>query len=165
MPTLAEALAAVPTGKKIFVELKSAAEVVGPVVKAIKASSLGPEQIVIISFHEDAVAEAKRQLPEVQAYWITDYKEQNDGTLKPTADEVIATLRRTGANAVDSKALPGHFDQAFITRLRDAGFPQFHVWTVNDPQVARFYQQLGVSSITTDRPGWLREQLDGPERR
>jgi hypothetical protein len=31
---------------------------------------------------------------------------------------------------------------------------------VNDPQVARFYRDLGVASITTDRPGWLREQLE-----
>jgi len=50
-------------------------------------------------------------------------------------------------------------NQKFIARLRDAGCREFHVWTVDDPRVARFYQELGVWSITTNRPGWLREEL------
>jgi hypothetical protein len=30
--------------------------------------------------------------------------------------------------------------------------------------VARFYQNLGTKAITTNRPGWLREQLSkGPK--
>jgi glycerophosphoryl diester phosphodiesterase len=33
------------------------------------------------------------------------------------------------------------------------------VWTVNDVNLARQMIRVGVQSITTDRPGWLREQL------
>jgi glycerophosphoryl diester phosphodiesterase len=111
------------------------------------------------------VAESKKLLPDIQAYWLTDFKKQEDGSLKPTVGEVIATLKRTGADAVDAKAMPDYFDAAFIQKLRDAGYEAFHVWTVDDPQVARFYKDLGVASITTNRPGWLREQLDMPESR
>ena len=95
------------------------------------------------------------------------FKEPKDGKGKklPTADEVIATLKRIGANALDAEAVPERVDKDFIQRLRDAGFKEFHVWTVNDPQVARFYRDLGVASITTDRPGWLREQLEPAESR
>lgn len=165
MPTMDEVLAFVPAGKKVYLELKSNAEIVTPMARAIAACKLTPEQIVIISFHDEAVAEAKRQLPHLKAYWLTDYKEQQDGSLKPTADEVIATLRRTGADAVSSKALPEHFNAAFIKRLREAGYEEFHVWTVDDPAIARFYCELGVSSITTNRPGWLREQLSVAKKR
>jgi glycerophosphoryl diester phosphodiesterase len=159
MPTLAEVLAAVPKGKKFYIELKSSAEVVGPVVKALDSSGLAPEQIVIISFHEAAVAEAKRLLPNVKAYWLTDFKEQEDGSLKPTVDEVIATLKRSGADAVSGKAVTEHFNKEFIDRLREAGYDAFHVWTVDDAEIARFYRDLGAASITTNRPAWLREQL------
>jgi glycerophosphoryl diester phosphodiesterase len=159
MPTLDEVLAAVPDGKLIFIELKSAAEAVAPMAKAIEESSLSNEQIVVISFHADAIAESKKRLPHIKAYWITDFKKQDDGSLKPTADDVIATLKRTGADAVDAKAMPEHFDAAFIQKLRGAGYNEFHVWTVDEPEVARFYHRLGVASITTNRPGWLREQL------
>jgi glycerophosphoryl diester phosphodiesterase len=162
MPTLAEVLAAVPEGKKFYIELKSSAEVVGPVVKALDSSGLAPEQIVIISFHEAAVAEAKRLLPNVKAYWLTDFKEQEDGSLKPTVDEVIATLKRSGADAVSGKAVTEHFNKEFIDRLREAGYDEFHVWTIDDADVARFYRDLGAASITTNRPGWLRQQLAKP---
>jgi glycerophosphoryl diester phosphodiesterase len=163
MPTLDEVLAAVPDGKTIFIELKSSVEVVAPMAKAIAASSLSPEQIVVISFHADAVAESKKLLPQIKAYWLTDFKKQEDGSLKPTVDEVIATLKRSGADALDAKAMPDYFNAAFIQKLRDAGYDEFHVWTVDDPAVARFYKDLGVASITTNRPGWLRDELEKPQ--
>ncbi|HEX2477448.1 MAG TPA: glycerophosphodiester phosphodiesterase family protein, partial [Lacipirellulaceae bacterium] len=75
------------------------------------------------------------------------------------------TLKRIGADALDAEAVPERVNKAFIERLRDAGFAEFHVWTVNDPKVARFYRDLSVASITTDRPRWLREQLEAAESR
>jgi glycerophosphoryl diester phosphodiesterase len=121
---------------------------------------LSPEQVFVISFHEEAVAESKKLIPRIKAYWITDFKKQDDGTIRPTVDEVIATLRRTRADALDGKAMPEHLDAEFVQKLREAGFAEFHVWTVDEPDVARFYRDLGVTSITTNRPGWLREQLE-----
>jgi glycerophosphoryl diester phosphodiesterase len=167
MPTMSEVLAAVPQGKKIFIELKSGPEIVAPMAEAIAASSLAPEQIAIISFDEDAVAESKRRLPHLKACWLCGFKEPKDGRGKtpPTIEEVIATLKRIGADALDAEAVPERVNKDFIQQLRDAGFAEFHVWTVNDPQVARFYRDLGVASITTDRPGWLREQLEVAESR
>ena len=160
MPTMEEVLAAVPEGKKIFIELKSGPEIVEPMAEVIERSKLSPEQMVIISFHADAIAESKKRLPQLKAYWLCGFKDKEDGTPPPTADEVIATLKRCRADGLDAQAVPENFNEAFIERLRDAGYGEFHVWTVNDPAIARFYRDLGVASITTDRPGWLREQLE-----
>jgi glycerophosphoryl diester phosphodiesterase len=159
MPTMEEVLAEVPPGKKIFIELKSAAEIVEPMARIIEASSLAPEQIVIISFHADAIAASKKRLPRIRAHWLSDYKERQDGRVTPTKEKVAATIRRIGADGFGSAAKPEHFDEAFLDDLRDSGCREFHVWTVNDPAVARYYQQLGTWSITTDRPAWLRAQL------
>jgi glycerophosphoryl diester phosphodiesterase len=159
MPTLEEVLDAVPAGKKIFIELKSGPEIVEPMAKVIEASSLSSEQIVVISFHADAIEKCKERLPDLRAHWLTGYKEQPDGRLAPTKEAVAATIRRSGADGFGSQANPDHFDAAFATHLRDSGCREFHVWTVNEPDVARYYQKLGAWSITTDRPGWLREQL------
>jgi glycerophosphoryl diester phosphodiesterase len=71
IPTMDEALAAVPRDKKIFIELKSSVEIVGPMAKVIEASSLEPEQIVIISFHADAIADCKKKLPHLKALWLS----------------------------------------------------------------------------------------------
>ena len=160
MPTLEEVLALVPGGKKIFIELKSGPEIVEPMARILESSSLSPPQIVIISFHADAIEASKKRLPDLRAHWLSGYKEQEDGRLTPTKEEVAATIRRIGADGFGSKAEPEHFDAAFVEHLRDSGCREFHVWTVNEPEVAHYYQQLGAWSITTDRPGWLRARLD-----
>ena len=37
---------------------------------------------------------------------------------------------------------------------------ELHVWTVDKPATARRMKKLGVDSITTNRPGWLRKQIE-----
>lgn len=159
MPTMADVLDAVPAGKKVFLELKSSTEIVAPMGKIIEASSLESEQIVIISFHEEAIAESKKRLPHLKALWLCGYKEKEVGGFTPGVEEVAATLTRIKADGFNSQAKPEHFDEAFIKRLRDLGHDEFSVWTVNDPEVANYYAKLGAWAITTDRPGWLREQM------
>jgi glycerophosphoryl diester phosphodiesterase len=159
MPTMADVLAVVPEGKKVFLELKSSVEIVPPMAKAIEASSLKPEQIVIISFHAEAIARCKRELPHIKALWLCGYKKQKDGHFTPGVEEVAETLKRIRADGFNSEAEPQHFNEAFIERLRELGCDEFSVWTVDDPAVARYYQKLGAWAITTNRPGWLREQL------
>lgn len=164
MPTLKDALDAVPADKLIFIELKSGAEVVEPMAKVIEASSLKPEQMIVISFDAEAIAASKKRLPKLKALWLSGYKKQKDGSFKPQAEEVIATLNRIKADGFNSEAKPEHFDEAFIQQLREAGYGEFGVWTVDDPKVAEFYKDLGVWAITTNRPGWLREQLSQSKR-
>jgi glycerophosphoryl diester phosphodiesterase len=47
---------------------------------------------------------------------------------------------------------------ADIKKIKAAGL-ELHVWMVDDPAVAKHWVDLGVASITTNRPGWLREEL------
>lgn len=159
MPTMAEVLAVVPTGKKIFIELKSGPEIVEPMAKLIALSSLAPDQIVIISFDGDTITNCKQQLPNIRAHWLCRYTEQEDGSLTPTVDEVAATLQRIHADGLGTEARPEFVNEAFIKRLRDSGCREFHVWTVDDAKIARFYQALGAWAITTNQPAWLRERI------
>jgi glycerophosphoryl diester phosphodiesterase len=159
MPTLEEVLAAVPDGKKIFIELKSSREVVGPMAKILAASKLSPAQIVVISFHADAIAECKKQLPHIKALWLCGMKKKKDGTPPPTAEQVVETLKRIGADGLDAEGVVEYFNAAYIERLRQLGCREFHVWTIDDPQAADFYSRLGSVSITTNRPGWLRKEM------
>jgi glycerophosphoryl diester phosphodiesterase len=159
IPTLEEVLAIVPTGKKVFLELKSGPEVVAPMAKVIAKSHVSPDQIVIISFHDDAIAASKKAMPHIKALWLCGMQKKKDGTPPPTVDEVAATLKRTSADGLDAEAAPDYFNAAFIKSLKEKGCREFSVWTVDDPKVARLYADLGAWSITTNRPGWLGEQL------
>jgi glycerophosphoryl diester phosphodiesterase len=98
-------------------------------------------------------------MPGMKAYWLTSYKkDEQTGQYSPTHDQVLATLKRTQADGLDTRANTDVLTPAFVQKLRNAGL-EFHCWTVNDPALARQMIQLGVDSITTDRPAYLRSQL------
>jgi glycerophosphoryl diester phosphodiesterase len=115
----------------------------------------------VISFHADAIAECKAELPQFKALWLCGMKKKKDGTPPLTAEQVAATLKRTGADGLDAEAVADYFDRAYIERLRQLGCREFHVWTIDDPKTAAYYASLGVASITTNRPAWLRKQMAG----
>ena len=49
-------------------------------------------------------------------------------------------------------------DADFIERLRSSG-NELHIWTVDFLADARHYQALGVDSLMSNRPGFLRQEL------
>jgi glycerophosphoryl diester phosphodiesterase len=159
MPTLDEVLAIVPAGKKFFIELKSSTELVKPMAKAIAASHLLPDQIVLISFHAEAIAECKKQMPQYKALWLCGFEKKKDGTPPPSVEEVAATLKRIHADGLDGQGIPEYVNETFLKRLKELGCREFSVWTLDDPKIAQFYARLGAWSITTNRPGWLRKEL------
>ncbi|MCA9260193.1 MAG: glycerophosphodiester phosphodiesterase [Planctomycetales bacterium] len=159
IPTLEEVLATAPRGKLVFIELKCGPEIVDPLVATLDLSTVPHENIVIISFNADVIAACEEKLPHLKSYWLTSYK-QNDGQAwRPTATETSNTIRRIHADGLGSQAEPNCFDGAFINQLREGGVSDFHVWTVDDPILARQYLELGAWSITTNRPRYLRREL------
>ncbi len=159
IPTLAEVLNLVPPDKKIFIELKVGPEIVEPLVKEIAASSLKPEQTILMSFRADTVEACEQRLPQWKSFWLVRYAKQDDGGWTPTPDEIVETLQRIGADGLGTQNKPELVNAHFIEQINVAGKRDFHVWTVDDPQVARFYKELGAWAITTNRPGWIRKQL------
>ena len=157
IPTLDEMFATVPAGKRVFVEVKSGPEIVPELDRVLKASKLKPEQTPIISFHAQVIAEAKKTRPDVAAYWIVSMKPAK-GKHPPTAEALIAKAKEIRADGLDLSAAP-ELDKAFADKVKGAGL-KLYVWTVNDLAVARRMVEIGMDGITTDRPGWLREQLE-----
>ena len=157
--TLEEVLAVVPKRKQVVVELKAGPEIIEPLVDVLERTPMADENLLLISLMDATVAECKRRLPNVNCHWLTGYHQRSNGDWTPRADEVIATIRRLGADGFGSESKPEHFDADFVERLRAAGINQFHVWTVDDPTVARFYANLGAWGITTNRPALIRAEL------
>jgi len=158
IPVAAEVLATVPAGRRIYIELKCGAEILEPMGAAIRASGLASEQIVLIAFNDKVLAEAKRRRIGFKTAWLVGYAEdQAAGQLKPDLEQVIETLAAIRADGLDSHAHP-RLDRMFVAAIRDAGY-EFHVWTVDDVATAVRFLDFGVNSITTNRPGWIRQQL------
>lgn len=156
LPTLAEALATIPEHGRCFIELKTGPEVVPELAKVIAASGKRPEQLAIISFNAESIAEAKRKLPQHSAYWIVAVKKDKDSdTLTPSVDDLIAKARAIHADGLDLSMPP---TRDYVAPIKAAGLKLF-VWTINDPDVAKKFVELGVDGITTDRAAWLKKEL------
>lgn len=156
IPTLEEMLATVPDGKRVFIEVKCGPEVVPELDRVLKASGKKPEQTPVISFSAPVVAAVKKARPDLAAYWVVSLNAKK-GAAPPTAAALVAKAKAAGADGLDlsaGDALTAEYAKA----VKDAGL-KLYVWTVNDAAVARRMVSVGVDGITTDRPGWLREQL------
>jgi glycerophosphoryl diester phosphodiesterase len=160
IPTLDEVLAAIPHGTWFFIELKSGVEIIAPLKRALGASGISPERIRLLSFNAPLIAEITQQLPDWHACWLCDYsKSLLNTTWRPSRADILNMLLQTGACGIAS-ADRTFLDQGLVDMLRDID-KEIHVWTVDRPANAERLCTLGVDSIMTNRPGWLRQKLAG----
>lgn len=162
IPTLDEVLAAMPNGTRLFIEIKCGGEIITPLKELLRASGMSLERIRLLTFSAPLIAQLKQHLPEWHACWLSDYRHSilTDGW-KPSRESVLDTLLHSGADGLAS-ANRAILDQDFVHLLRKRG-KELHVWTVDRPADARYLCGLGVDSIMTNRPGWLRQKLTGRE--
>jgi glycerophosphoryl diester phosphodiesterase len=163
LPTLAEVLATVPAGKRFFIELKTGPEIVPKLVEEIEAAGFDPRFLTIIAFDAETVAACKRVLPAIKAHWLTSFKQNHVlGGWRPKADAIAATVKACGADGVGMKGDRRVVNRDFIDRLAAGGVGEFHVWTVDAPDDARAFRDLGAMGITTNRPAVIRAALTNP---
>lgn len=155
IPTLAETLAVVPDGKRVFIEVKPGPEIVPYLLDELAAAKLPAARAPVIAFDANVIAAVKKARPEVPAYWLVSLNAKDKAP--PTAAAVVARAKEIGADGLDLSASPA-LDEAYVKTIRAAGL-KLYVWAVNDAAVAKRMVALGVDGITTDRPAWLREQL------
>jgi glycerophosphoryl diester phosphodiesterase len=157
IPTLAAVLSTVPAGKRYYVEVKCGPEIIEPLQRVIQSSGLQAKQIVIIALQLPVIAAIKQAIPECPAYWVAEFKRAETGRWQPDVRDIVGSAQRAGLNGLDLMAM-GPIDASLVKRIKAAGLG-LCVWTVDDPPLARRLMDLGVQGITTNRPGWLREQL------
>lgn len=149
IPFIEEVLEIVPEGKLLIIELKSSSEIVTYLQEAIVKSGI-QKQLILISFDKEAIIKAKSLMPDIPAYWLLhNYKNYS----LTQAIEIAKTNNLQGLNV--------HFklvDQEFMKRMKSANL-DVYVYTVNDPKDAKKLSDLEVKGITTDRPGFLRDNL------
>ncbi len=159
IPTLAACLATTPPGKRFFVELKSDAAMVPELVRVVRAAQQPAERVAVISLAWDLVTAVKQALPEVKVYHVTEFRFDKEARRwTPTVDELLEKSRQAKIDGVDLMA-GGPLDADMTGKLHQAGM-DLCAWTVDDPELARHLLSLGVTGITTNRPGWMRQQLE-----
>jgi len=81
--------------------------------------------------------------------WLYDVKE-------PVSNhELLDSLRDIKADGLGSN---NKNSQELVNTITKAGF-EYHSWTIDDIQIAEQLLKWGATSITTNKPGYLRQQL------
>jgi glycerophosphoryl diester phosphodiesterase len=157
LPTLTEALATMPDGKRFFIEIKCGSEILPELERVLKASGKKPEQLVIIGFDYETMRKAKVQFPDLAVYWLASYAANKTTGEFPKVEDLI---EKTKAARLTGLNLDFHFpiDGNFVNKVKADGL-KLYTWTVDDPAIAKTLSAAGVDGITTNRPAWLREQL------
>ncbi len=155
IPLLTEVLATIPPKQRLFVEIKCGQEIL-PQLQQVIAESGKRGRIVIIGFDLDTVTAAKK-LMGLPTYWLkgTDKVKDTDQWI-PHDPQLAQTATNRGLDGLDV-----HYagvTEEFVRGVRASG-QKLYVWTVDDPAEAARLVSLGVDGITTNRPDWLRDQL------
>ncbi len=156
IPFLEEILDGVPPGKTLYVEVKCDERILPYLQRVIDASGKR-RQVVVISFNFDVVKGSKQIMPDVPAYWLAGTR--RDKETEEYLPHDPAWITRVKEHHIDG--LDVHYagvTEEFAREVLAAGLG-LYVWTVNDPAEALRLQRLGVHGITTDRPAWLKTQM------
>ncbi|WP_198000247.1 glycerophosphodiester phosphodiesterase [Gimesia alba] len=158
IPTLSEILKTIPAGKRLFIEIKCGPEVLPQLKQDLAASGKTAAQTAIIGFDYETMQQAKQLMPELEVIWVFKVK-QNKITRK-WAHNAAYYIQKAKAANLDGLDLGYNqfITKAFVEQANAAGLPVY-VWTVNEVADARKLAEMGVTGITTDRPGLLNAAL------
>jgi glycerophosphoryl diester phosphodiesterase len=152
IPTLAEAIATIPSGGTLFVELKTGpadAKAVADVIRAEKPGARGAS-IALQSFDPDSLAALAAALGGgVPTFWDVDPPTGADGRPQPY---VHATIDDASAHGFTGLALDYRYvTDEFLAAARTAGL-FMDVWTINDATDLAAWAAKDVLWVETDRP-------------
>ena len=155
IPFLADIVKTIPPGQKLYVEIKCGQEIL-PYLRDLLAQSGKMSRIVIIGFDLETVTMSKEMI-DVPTYWLkgTEKIKETEEWI-PHDPQLAQTVKEKGLDGLDV-----HYagvNKEFVDAVKASSL-KLYVWTVDDPEDAIRLIRLGVDGITTNRPGWLREQV------
>ena len=147
LPFLREIIKTVPNGKELVIELKCKGEVL-PYLKKEIDKYQKDKSFTFICFDLQTISNTKKIFPENPCYWLCS----NAELLEKNFD-TVAEAKLEGVSLSHAIINENVMNKAQSLNL------EVYSWTVDDPAEAKRLISLGVKGITTNRPGWLNEQI------
>ncbi|HEY5921860.1 MAG TPA: glycerophosphodiester phosphodiesterase family protein [Kofleriaceae bacterium] len=149
IPTLAQALATIPAGRTMFVEIKSPKTTAPAIGKVIHDAHPTSVSIALQGFDPDALAALAAAVPDAPAYWTVDPpRDANDQPLPYPLTLIDETKRHGFAGlALDYR---GVTDELIAAANKQEIL--LDVWTLNETALLADWGKRDVRWIETDRP-------------
>ncbi len=143
-------------GKELYIELKPSVEALNPFCQLLDNYRNLAKKIVIISFHYELVSRLKQIFENFRILWIVQFG-VNAPVGKGMYRDVLKKVEAAKLDGIASFAEVEHCSK-MARDIRKNGW-LWNVWTVDNPHLARQFMHLGVVSLTTNRPDWIRQHL------
>jgi len=147
LPFLIEIIKTVPEGKELVVEIKCKSEVLPYLEKIVRRFQ---KKIVFtfICFDFNTITDTKKAFPSNSCYWLCS-----------NAELLEKTFPQISPAGLEGVSLSWNIINENVIRKASELNLEVFSWTVDDPAEAKRLISLGVKGITTNRPGWLNEQI------
>lgn len=156
IPTLGDVLATIPSGRTLFVEIKSGPETIPAIARAIAAADPRPRggKLALQGFDPEILGKLAAAVPGAPAYWTVDPpvddSDKEHPIPLPYPRSVVADARRHGFPGL--ALFFGSITDELLADAAEAGL-EIDVWTINEPpDLARWTSRSGIRWIETDRP-------------
>ena len=159
IPVLEDVLQTVPSGKKVFIEIKCGLNILPILENVLAKSALNSEQITLMDFDLNVITIVKKAFPHLTCLWIAFLQDSQRILFRQRwiLYRWLHKIEKAGLDGLNV-SIPVTLAKMLIKMAEKRGKAIF-VWTINEAVSAAKLQQIGVKGIITDRPGWLREQL------
>jgi len=147
IPFLEEELELLPPGKELVIEIKCKSEVIPYMKKVLKKYGKN-KKYQFISFDLQTILDTKKAFPKKACYWLCN-----------NTEALMKNINTVAESDLDGISLKYSIVDEEVMKLAQSLGMEVWTWTVNDAEEAKRLVNLGVKGITTDRPGWLREQI------
>lgn len=155
VPMLAEVLATVPKGARLFVEIKTGPEILPALVRVMADGALAPRQVLFMSFDPATMRAVAQALPRHEACLLLTARQLFGGEGVAGAIEAARALGCVSLDVQRHRRL----DRTVIDAVHAANM-RLYTWTVNRLSTARRLAAAGIDGITTDRCAWMRERFE-----
>jgi|GEM_PF-2488118 len=157
IPLLIDLLRTVPKSGIFVIEIKTYGEAFPSLVEAARTQAgLSKDQILLIAFNAESLADFARQVPGYRALWLCKLKMKN-GKVTPDLKTIIDTAKGLRAVGVDIGGTP-YLTRDMVDAIHRENLLCWTWTTDEDAEIARL-KSIGVDVITTNR---IHEVLPAP---
>ena len=137
--------------QEIFIEVKTKEEIIPYLIKDMENYS--NKCITVISFYPEVIRGIKEIKQDIKCNWLIafDYKDISD-------EDILSCAKDIGADGIGAQNHQ-RLNATLVSKFKDNNLST-HVWTVDDVKSASEYLKIGIDSITTNRPLYLRNELE-----
>ena len=147
------------TASRLIIELKDGVEMENSLVKLKKKNTNIWKQLEFISFNYKTICMAKKIFPSNKCLWLLnlDYNSKTKQN-NPSNKDIVDKIKQHNLDGIDVFAGEAA-NEVFFKAMHQEKF-EIYLWNINTIEHAKQYLPFSPHGLTTDKPKWMKEQLN-----